>query len=493
MHGPRRTFLTLSPYTRRFAVSLLVAWSLAAAGVAVWTVLQERQYLLGHALVMARVAWDKDIIYRKWNASHGGVYVPVTPQTQPNPYLAGMAERDIVAPSGRPLTLINPAYMSRQVFEMEGASTGTRSHLTSLRPLRPENAPDPWEREALTRFERGEREVRGIAVIEGREFLRVMKPFATEESCLRCHAAQGYRVGDIRGGLSVAVPLAPIWAARRRFVAASAAGVAGLWLLGLVGLWRATRRLGRNEREVRAAMDEAQAASNAKSRFLAGVSHEFRTPLNAILGFGQLLQSQVAPGLSQTQREQVGHIVESGRHLLLLVEDILELTAEDAGTTVPETSEAPVGELLRQVAAELGPAADRKSVSIDVQAPETLGIAKADPPRLRRVVRSLLSNAVRLTPEGGRVGVVAEPAGGGVRITVWDEGEGIPEAEGDRIFHAFEQGAGAMVGRIGGVGLGLAVAKKLVELQGGTIRLESEPGHGSRFIVELPGGADEGA
>ncbi|GAG33923.1 unnamed protein product, partial [marine sediment metagenome] len=117
--------------------------------------LQVKQKTLEAARIQARTAHAKDVIYRRWNAGYGGVYVPVTKKTQPNPYLSGIPERDITTPSGRTLTLINPAYMTRQVHELAKEKYGVLGHITSLNPIRPQNAPDPWEIKALEEFERG--------------------------------------------------------------------------------------------------------------------------------------------------------------------------------------------------------------------------------------------------------------------------------------------------------------------------------------------------
>jgi len=124
-------------------------WTLVIATSLVWNVIHTKQMILQEARIQARGAFRKDIIYRSWNAKHGGVYVPVTEETQPNPYLSFLPERDIRTPWGKLLTLMNPAYMTRQINEMTKGKYGIQGHLTSLKPIRPENAPDPWEINAL--------------------------------------------------------------------------------------------------------------------------------------------------------------------------------------------------------------------------------------------------------------------------------------------------------------------------------------------------------
>lgn len=157
------------------------------------------------ALVKARAFFRQVLDVRSWNASHGGVYVEITDKTQPNPYL-DVPERDIETTGGKKMTLINPAYMTRRIAERGLEEHGVGIHLTSLNPIRPANAPYEWEEDALRTFEEGESEYAGFFSDDRGAFFRYMAPLTVEESCLRCHASQGYAVGDIRGGLSVSIP-----------------------------------------------------------------------------------------------------------------------------------------------------------------------------------------------------------------------------------------------------------------------------------------------
>ncbi|UPU34794.1 DUF3365 domain-containing protein [Geomonas paludis] len=226
--------------TRRYVLSLCFTWVLLIAVSLTWFYVQYRNNLNEIAKAQARIAFEKDLLYRKWASQHGGVYVPVTPRTQPNPYLAHIPERDIKSPSGKDLTLINPAYMTRQVFELAQTEKQiAKGHITSLNPIRGENAPDPWERKALQAFEQGTQEVSEVVTQDGHSYVRLMRPFKVETSCLKCHAAQGYQKGDIRGGISVTVPLTVFSAGTDRVLASTAAtllliGAAGIILI-LVG------------------------------------------------------------------------------------------------------------------------------------------------------------------------------------------------------------------------------------------------------------------
>ncbi|MBU1105120.1 MAG: DUF3365 domain-containing protein [Candidatus Riflebacteria bacterium] len=210
-------------------------------------------------------ACNKDATYRRWASMHGGVYVPPTAKSPPNPYLTYIADRDVTTVDGKKLTLINPAYMIRQVHELGEELYGLRGHITSLDPLRPENAPDEWEARALKAFETGSKEVSSIEMIDGQSYLRFMRPLTTEASCLKCHEHQGYKIGDNRGGISISTPLAPYEkvASHQRVQIAIAHALVGL--LGLLGIWFSGIRLSRSARKIRETEDLLRIAGDLAS------------------------------------------------------------------------------------------------------------------------------------------------------------------------------------------------------------------------------------
>ena len=213
--------------------ALGLAWAMIVAASLAWNTVQEKQGTLDNARIQARVAYEKDMLYRRWNAGHGSVYVPVTKETQPDPYLSDLPERDITTPSGKRLTLMHPAYMTRQAYELAEKESGVYGHITSLKPIRPQNAPDLWETAVLQAFERGEKEVSSIEEIKGREYMRLMRPLIIEKACLTCHAKQGYREGEIRGGIKVSIPMGPLRAIEHGHLLKLTIGHGLIWLVGL--------------------------------------------------------------------------------------------------------------------------------------------------------------------------------------------------------------------------------------------------------------------
>ncbi|TAN39325.1 MAG: DUF3365 domain-containing protein, partial [Nitrospirae bacterium] len=169
----------------------------------------------------------------------------------PNPLLAHLPERDLTTPSGKRLTLVNPAYMNRQVNELGASETGMITHITSLRPLRPENNPDAWETGALQEFEKGTQEVTSFEKINGKDYLRFMRPLRTENSCLECHAGQGYRAGDVRGGISVSIPLTRHQASFIRSLLDEIKVYAVIWFAGVAFIFIGSQQIVRQTTALR--------------------------------------------------------------------------------------------------------------------------------------------------------------------------------------------------------------------------------------------------
>ncbi len=235
------------PRIRRYSLILALLHTFLIGGSALWSFFHYQEEMAGIAFTEARAYFNRDLALRKWGSTHGGVYVPVTSRTPPNPFLSHVPERDISSPSGRRLTLMNPAYMVRQLNEDFSQNYGIGGHITSLRPLRPENAPDPWEKTALEKFENGITEFHQFTEIDGKPYLRLMKPILVEKPCLKCHAQQGYALGDIRGGVGVSLPMTILNEYRLHNQRASLLGHALIWLCGLLGLFFSRGKLIRYE------------------------------------------------------------------------------------------------------------------------------------------------------------------------------------------------------------------------------------------------------
>jgi signal transduction histidine kinase len=231
---------------------------------------------------------------------------------------------------------------------------------------------------------------------------------------------------------------------------------------------------------------EAEEANEAKSRFLANMSHELRTPLNGIMGFAELLHDGRLGAVSSDQSEGLADILTSSRHLLTLINDILDLSRVESGRVTFHPELVDPGDLARECVDSLRPIADAGSVLLSLDAPRDVAPVWVDPAKLRQVVFNYLSNAINFTPAGGCVAVRVQRADDRLRVEVSDTGPGIAARDHERVFFEFEQLHGGLARRTGGTGLGLAVTKRIVEAQGGTVGVESEVGQGSTFYAELP-------
>ncbi len=230
---------------------------------------------------------------------------------------------------------------------------------------------------------------------------------------------------------------------------------------------------------------QLEAASRHKSEFLANMSHELRTPLNAILGFSQVLQQKLFGDLNAKQEEYLEDIHSSGNHLLSLINDVLDLSKVEAGQIELEPAPFSLREALERGVVMVRERATQSGIQLGLRLDPEVEVVTGDERRIRQVIFNLLSNAVKFTPAGGRIDVASARVGGHVEIAVSDTGPGIAPEDLERIFEEFQQ-TEAGIRQREGTGLGLALSKRLVELHGGRIWVESRSGKGSRFVFTLP-------
>ncbi len=230
---------------------------------------------------------------------------------------------------------------------------------------------------------------------------------------------------------------------------------------------------------------ELETASRHKSEFLANMSHELRTPLNAIIGFSQVLSDKLFGEVNEKQAEYLEDILTSANHLLALINDVLDLSKVESGQVELEVAPFSLRDALERGVVMVRERATMDGVQVALEANPDVDVVTGDERRIRQVIFNLLSNAVKFTPSGGAVGVRAMQVNGEVRVSVTDTGPGIAAEDHERIFEEFQQ-TDAGVEQREGTGLGLPLSKRLVELHGGRIWVDSEPGKGSTFVFTLP-------
>jgi len=250
----------------------------------------------------------------------------------------------------------------------------------------------------------------------------------------------------------------------------------------------AEAKIRKHSEELVQANIELARAARLKDEFLANMSHELRTPLTSILGRSELLQDDLSGPLTEFQRRSVRGIEESGRHLLELINDILDLSKIEAGKLVLEIQPIPMAGLVHSCIRMIAETAKRKQLRVDTTLDPAVAIIDADPRRLKQILVNLLGNAVKFTPNGGEVGleVCGNIAANAVDLIVWDTGIGIDSSDQTHLFQPFVQIDSGLTRQYEGTGLGLALVERLTKLHGGSVSLVSELGKGSRFIVSLP-------
>jgi signal transduction histidine kinase len=238
-------------------------------------------------------------------------------------------------------------------------------------------------------------------------------------------------------------------------------------------------------RELEAKSRELESASRHKSEFLANMSHELRTPLNAIIGFSEVLSERLFGPLNDKQAEYLSDVLDSARHLLSLINDILDLAKIEAGRLELEPSEFDLPAAIENALTLVRERATRRGIALGRAVGDGVGRIVADERKVKQVILNLLSNALKFTPEGGSVEIRAALRDGGIEVAVADTGVGIAPEDHQAVFDEFRQ-VGTAAKKVEGTGLGLAISRRFVELHGGRIGVKSEVGKGSTFAFTLP-------
>ncbi len=487
------------PNMSRYLLLIAVAWTFLVGGLLLYSIHKNAENTRQLAVNEALSNFNKDLAFRFWASRHGGVYVRTDERTPPNPNLAQLKERDLTTPSGKKLTLMNPAYMLRQMMEEYPAKYGVRGRIVSLKPFRPQNSPDPWERKALLAFESGQKVVMQFTEINGQPFLRYFRPIITKQGCLKCHGIQGYKVGDIRGGVGVSVSMTPFLVLERRERNLMLLSFSAFWLLGLGALVWVHREMAAKvkmnkqvELEYRRLEEELHQSEKMASigTLAGGVAHEFNNILAAIMGFSELALDEAEKG--KPTPGKLRKVLRSAELARDLVKQLLVFSRKEASVLQPVDFNQIVAhsiDLLEKILP--------KMVDVQVNLADDLKSVAANSGQIEQSIINLCSNASHAMPGGGTIFIQTENvmvekkscatcgrsfSGEFVLLTVSDKGDGMDLATMKQIFDPFFTTKG--VGQ--GTGLGLAVVHGLIQGHNGHIVCESEPGQGTTFRIYLP-------
>ncbi|MCW8914400.1 MAG: DUF3365 domain-containing protein [Magnetovibrio sp.] len=469
------------------------------AGLVLWSYVWNLNGLKANshnlALEKGRMVFSVIEATRMWNASHGGLYAPTSDMSPSNPYLIAK-EKDIVSPSGQPLTLINPAYMTRQLAAIMSLGD-INIHLTSLKPINPNNMPTDWERNSLMSFENGVKENLDILPSGKEQIYAYMAPLSVKEPCMKCHAVQGYKVGDVRGGIRVSFPVTALSLAEENAVKKlknvhlivfvlitilSSSAIA--WARYLI----ANLRRERNSRDdVIAERTQAlQYEVGVKNRLFSIISHDLKSPFNSLLGMTHMMSNMGDQLNKKKMAEYAKDIHETGEHIFELVQNLLEWARlqMDGATIVPE--KVALNNVLQNSVDVLLPLAKDKNIQIKNQTCNCQ--VTVDKEMIMAVVRNILANAIKFTPSGGKITLHAQSLEGDAtaQITIEDTGVGIPQHIIDNIFSIDQKTTTLGTDGEAGTGLGLPLCRDMLDRNGGKIWVESAVGFGSKFHFTLP-------
>lgn len=410
-------------------------------------------------------------LVRAWNIKHGGIFVSSKKSSE------GMTAPEI-DPSA--MAWINPYVMTIQLSKLADESEHLNFRLTSLKPLNPANAADDWERNALQAFDQGEKVAQ--AFLHDEQQFRMMKPLYTQQECLECHGHQGHQVGDVRGAVSVTQDVTTLIEKRNREIV----NILVVHLLIMLVIVLGLRLYARTQQRLQSLLIERQGAmqSNAfKSNFISSMSHELRTPLNAIIGLSETLEKDAAPA----QRQSLRLIYQAGNQLENLVRHLFHFAKVDADNYQLEPEPIKLAELLAQVVNGARDKAEGKGLEISLQMPVDLpNWLMFDRTLLQTIIYQILDNAIKFTEQGSvTVEANAKRKGQGyaVLITVTDTGGGFDKDPASLAKHDFVQSEHYLDRRHGGLGLGLSLTRKMLQLVNGQMKISSTRGQGS--IVRL--------
>ena len=485
----------------RFTILAALSWSFLIASSAVYNINHAENSSMEQAYAEAQAILNKDITFRRWGTRHGGVYVPISENQKPIPFMSHVPGRDVVTTDGEELTLINPASMLRQMMDSYAKNFGVRGRITGLKYLNPQNAPDEWEAEQIKNFAKdmnSPREVWKLSELDGEPFLRYLRAMVMEDGCQKCHGHLGYEVGEIRGATGINLPMTSYlqrYNSTRRDLMITHLLIWLIVLSAIIWIGRKAAHQGeilettvkKRTFELEASRDAAESGLKSREQFIANMSHEIRTPMNAIMGYSEVISHD--PFLTNISKKRIGVVFTSARNLLGMLNDILDFSKIVSGNFSLE--ETPFN-LKNSIDDLMTPSAYRiqeKGLKFSTQYSDDLPtVVRGDPTRLRQVLSNLLDNAIKFT-DTGSISLSVEPGEkpNDIQFSLTDTGIGMTKSQLALIFKPFIQADQSTTRRFGGTGLGMGISKQIVEMMGGTLRVDSRLGMGSTiyFIVPL--------
>lgn len=477
---------------------LFSGWTIVIIIILLWSYFQIKEETHRLAYKEAKKSYEKDLIVRMWATMHGGVYVPVTAETRPNKYL-NTENRDVTFPDDKLYTLMNPAYLTRQLNEFSRSEFNIISNITSLNPIRPENKADKWEIKALKSFDRGAAEYFSIDTISDVEYFRYMAPLVTKKGCLKCHQQQGYKIGDIRGGLSTAIPWSKYSQSASLQFKSSLLGYGLIWLLGMTGLFLVKRKfvfyvlektkadelknnLINQLEETKIKLEHSNAT---KDKFFSIIAHDLKSPFQGFIGLTSLIADEMETFSKQEILNYVGNINKKAENLHKLLQNLLDWARLQRGKFELNPQILDLSESIKKTLVSLKDVALNKEITLKYLNSAPVYVM-ADENMLDSVLRNLISNAIKFSFRKKDIIIdyeVSEELF--VIIKVQDFGTGMDQEKINKLFKIDEKTGTPGTEGEESTGLGLILCKEFVDLNKGKIWVESSLNKGSIFYFTL--------
>lgn len=498
------------------AITAFILWSLLLTISLYLNLSNLRTQVSALATKEAKTNWDKDFAFRGWATRHGGVYIQPDERTPPNIYLAHVKNRDVVTRDGVSLTLMNPAYMMRQMTQEYEKTYGVKGNITGKILLNPINAPDQWEKIALDRFEQGTREVVEEATIDGSPYIRYMKPMVMEIGCLKCHGHLGFKVGDIRGGVSVSIPLTPYLdsaSTTSNYMKFSHSAVWFLGVVGIIGFTMSARKRDKDryrlqqeitlsnnmlEKRVKERTAELEGKkeellqSQARAHYAnkmaslgemaSGMAHEINSPLQAISLTAFRVKRKVDKMDNAEVSKSMAKVDDAVSKISTIIESLRNMSRESMDDQFENIA---VMDIIADATGITNERYKTKGIEFNVRYHDGSEKSSLSCQRLQiaQILINLLNNGfdAALESKDKWIDLDVYDVGEAIEISVTDSGAGIPAEVRERIFEPLYTSKD--IGR--GTGLGLSISSEITMRHGGSLELDSNSAN-TRFVLCLP-------
>jgi len=457
-----------------------------------WDLYNESEHHKNSALEHAKNSFAKDMMFRNWVASHGGVYVPPTKRTPPNPYLAHIKERDLVTTTGKKLTLMNPAYTLKQLMDEYEGMYGAKGHITSLKLLNLKNKSSDWETKALKLFEGGQaKEFHEFLSKDGKAYIYYMKALVVRESCLKCHMQQGYEVGDIRGGVSVTIPMKKY----NNDLYHEAYNIIAVYLLFyiavIVGLFYTYKNLKTSLIEQNRLEEEnhrkdeimlTQSRHAAMGEMIGMIAHQWRQPITVIaMGANNMLVDiELEEVNEESIKEQAESILKQTEYLSKTIDDFRNFFRPSK-----KKEEVKLEEVMAEAEVIIDKSLENNKITLTIKDNNGYKV-KTYSRELLQVFINLLKNAkeslIEHREKDRHIDVMISDDVDNVITTICDNGGGIDEAIIERIFDPYFSTKDEKTG----TGLGLYMSKTIIEKHLHGMIEVSNTKEGACFKITIP-------